>query len=633
MEKQAENHQHLRSGLVKLQDQGSVVLGDLRRSHEMLHRHLAALYLWWREADQEPDWLEEQYKTLDRKFRTVGYGINFGPLLWLVWGNNNGLDNRLVDRYSRAINAIHREFEQRPELYQKDGVAKLADFIKQAGGITELADYGPKTEDPSEEESTGRRGAGAGNDSQDEAASKLELVRLAKSLPDFGDKEIVSYPGYISTTGDQYGLLLVRKTDQGVDVVSRFNDPSMIDALLAKGVRQRFDASVYALRPLLELIQTQCLPISLEGMVQRLIDKTKLPEHGRKVFTAYRRVLYRPMDNEFILSPMNALSGVVSITVPYFPLILEECQHEVFLPTRERNQLEKKLLRNFAFNLYDVERKQSTIPRYPEENSASHALHLRHRTNRNDFLTLTFWPFYDTLPQPQDQVVINPDYVLTPRWKAHMGRDEFRRLNDEFLEKWLASHAQHLTRDPHALLKVTFARDHWEIQFVHRYGQFENTIRVNVYPQEASDEPCTVLFASKDWVPAIQSLAFLPVTLPAVEGQPEEDDEDSIDPDKLDIYGTFLKPFIPDEAANYKGGVSLELDEHVLRIEFDTFVFGGSRHTIYVPTVDADGNRSTLPFMRYHPQIVPDPSKLADDEDNDIEQIADEWPESKGIEP
>ena len=588
--------------------------------------------MWWREANQEPDWLEDQYKTLDRKFRTVSYGINFGPLLWLVWGNNNGLENRLVDRYSRALNAIHREYERRPALYEKDGVAKLANFIKQAGGITELADYGPKTPEPAED-STSYPDLGTSNDSQNPSANESLLLRLAKLLPEYGDKDIVQYPAYFSTTSENYGLLLVRKTDEGVDVFSSINDPKIIDSLLARTVRRRFDASVQSLRPLLELIQTQCLPKSLEGMVKRLIDKAQLPEHGRNVFTAYRRVLYRPVDNEFILSPMNALSGVVSITVPFFPILLEDCQTEVYLPVRERASLEEKLLRNLDFNLYTVERKQHSIPRYPEQNSASHALHLQHYINPNDFLTLTFWPFYDTLPQPQDQVVINPDYVLTPKWKAHMGRDEFRRLNDEFLEKWLASHALHLTRDPHALLKVTFARDHWEIQFVLRDGQFENAIRVNVYPQTVSDDACTVLFASKDWVPAMQSLAILPVTLPVVEGSQEEEDEDSSEADTSDIYDRLFGPFIPEEAANYKGGVSLELDEHVLRIEFDTFVFGGSRHTIYVPTVDSEGNRSTLPFMRYHPQTVPDPSKVEDAEDNDMERLADEWPEAKGIEP
>ena len=313
---------------------------------------------------------------------------------------------------------------------------------------------------------------------------------------------------------------------------------------------------------------------------------------------------------------MNAYSGVVSIVEPFFKFLLEECKNEVFLPVPQRAALESELLRNFEFNLYDVVKQTPFIPKFTEENSASHVVHLRHRVKPNQFVTLSFWPYYSSVKDPQDQVLIDPDYTFTPHWNALVGHHEIKRINDSFLGKWLASFAQHLTRNAHALIKITFMPEGWLFEFVYQNGQFDNFEVVPFDMLEVSDQSTVAHFAPKDLIPALKCLADLPITTAAVEY--------SVQQNSGEIEGTF----IPEEAASYQGGVSFELNEHLLRIKFCTLVFGGSEHTIYVPTVDLEGNRATQPFIRYHPDIIEDPMTSVDNDS----LVEDEWPEAAELE-
>jgi hypothetical protein len=78
--------------LLALRQAGAVVQSDVRRSHQSLHKHLSSIYLWWRDAREIDGYLEAEYEKLGRKFKTVKYGMNYRPLLFLVYGEAGGLD-------------------------------------------------------------------------------------------------------------------------------------------------------------------------------------------------------------------------------------------------------------------------------------------------------------------------------------------------------------------------------------------------------------------------------------------------------------------------------------------------------------------------------------------------------------
>lgn len=326
------------------QETGGVVMAELRAAHKNLYKHLSEIYFWWVEASKQENYLDTEYQKLGRTFRTVSNGINFAPLLLLIYGNNGGLNRNHTDRYSRVLNAIHEEVSKRPKYYAKDGVAKLVAFIEQAGGTTALAGYAPPQDDDDS------RVANTIN-AETAAAEKLAAQNILKQRWMLGEYRIdtqlpVEYTSYFNTTSDDFAVLLVKRTPQGFEIVDVDGNENTVNAALANTLRKRFDLCVFSIRPLLELVYTQCLPLSLEVLAEKLVDVSTLQnDKKRKKITCHRRVLYRAATNEFILSPMNATSGVVSIIKPYFDLLLDGCDKDVYMPYTERNKLETNLRR------------------------------------------------------------------------------------------------------------------------------------------------------------------------------------------------------------------------------------------------------------------------------------------------
>ena len=598
----ANTQDQLNKTLVKLQETGGVVMVDLRAAHKNLYQHLSEIYFWWVKASKQANYLETEYQKLGRKFKTVNYGINFSPLLYLVYGFNNGLNRNYTDRYSRVLNALHKEVTNKPDYYAKDGVAKLANFIDTSGGVTALAGYAPPKDDDDGSEINTINAELA----EQEKLNKQNILKQSWML---GEYRIVTqlpveYPSYFNTTSDDFAVLLVKRTAQGFEIIDADASDETVNTQLNNVLRRRFDLCVFSIRPILELIYTQCLPQSLEGLAEKLVDVTAL-QQGKKTtkVNSHRRVFYRAETREFVLSPMNAKTGVVSIIKPYFDLLLDGCETDVYMPCTERNSIESNLLRTFEFNLYDTELKVTPIPKYPQPNSASHVIHLRHRANSNQFQNISFWSFYSSLEQPQNQLLVRQDYQLKPKWCAHIDKDEIKRVNDVFLNKWLGGHARYINRDTHKMLRFTFANTYIAVEFLNEDGLYVNKQTITLNPIQVSDKTVTVFFRTKDIVPALNCLADLPIIK---KSEPVAID-DLITDDKIDTKATeSYKLTFADIDDGYRGGVRFDLDNNVLRIHFYTDGLAGAEHTIYVPTANPLGTASEAAFYSYAPQVTPD---------------------------
>jgi hypothetical protein len=58
--------------LTALQGDAAAQYPEYRRRHELLWRLLSKMYLWWREASQQGDYLELQYKQKGIRYRSHG---------------------------------------------------------------------------------------------------------------------------------------------------------------------------------------------------------------------------------------------------------------------------------------------------------------------------------------------------------------------------------------------------------------------------------------------------------------------------------------------------------------------------------------------------------------------------------
>lgn len=554
-------------GLSALQVSGAVVLSDVRRSHRSLHEHLSKIYLWWREARLIDGYLGAEYDKLGRTFKKIKYGTNYRPLLFLVYGEGGGLDKNNLPIYNATLNALHTEFERRPKLYEQDAPAKLTTFISNAGGVVELAKTVPADDDDSALPAFDRKKLAALADDINEILLKeAVLCSLGSPLP------MLPIKHYFSLGYKQHSVLLVNKTDRGVGWVSTSTNSKLIQDLLVAEVRHRFDLQHPRVRPLLELLQTQSLPKHLAGLSTALVEKTTLTGYGKQKFDAERRVLYRHETGEFVLSPMNAESGVVSVVKPStqglpHPLqkpMFDNCGHDLLLQPRERASIEVDMLHDFNFNLFDAGPLNS-VKRYPEADTASHVLSFRHRADKSRKFHVPFWPCYESFDKPQYQLLKEPSYKSNALWKAKLSVFWFQQLSDAFLDRWLEKHATQLKRDRQSRLRLVFNEDSLCFEFVYRDGAFENFEEIPLESVASCGGSCVAQFMSKDIVPVLRSVAHMQVN----------------------------------------SRISLKLSADVLRLRFSTIDPGGSEHEILVPTIDAAGQRAKAPFMLYQPTIVP----------------------------
>jgi hypothetical protein len=584
----------VKNQLSELQQKSGIVSSEVRQSNTSLYGLLSELYLWWREANEIEGFLDQEYSLLPRKPKKVNYGTNFGPLMRITFGINN-LPDPKVDVYSRALNAVHREFEKSPKHYEKDGAAKLANFINQSNGLSALAGY-RLGEDPVDE-----GGSILQSPAQKAKNKKLiqeYLLNAARLFNETASLKPLDIGDYFSTDEHDYSLLLVKRTDAEVKWVATKHDKKLIETMLISNYRGRFDATQPAIRPLLELIQTQCLPKHLKKMTKQLIDKSTLVEDGKsKKFKSLRRVMYQHSTGQFVLSPMRADSGVVSL-VKLVGLVLDGCDQDVFLPPVQRAILESRCLREFDFNLYDAG-ESGQFAQYKGDNSASHVLMLEHRILPHARIHLQFWPFYETLPRPIDQVTLNPKYVFKAKWKVGLPHSWFQRFGDEFIDEWFSEQGLYLKRPPQFSLKVTFGLEDITVGFSYKNDEFESEEAVGLDGNTVTGNEVTVLFASKDWAPVMRSISLLGVA----------------------------------------GDVVLAVNDDVMRICFKTGGAGGGEHEIHIPTLDEEGNRSIAPFIRYKPPEVIDEDKEYDSGESDelsnyeAEEVAANWPEAWGVDP
>jgi hypothetical protein len=643
----------IQNKLIELQKTGRIVLADIRKSDHQLYKYLVELTFWLLDAKTEFGYLENEYKSLGyRAPKKVDYGINYRPLLILAFGTD--ISDSQIRTYSITLNKLVTELEENPAGYKKQKIKNLIKFIKNTkGGLDGLvgnkSNKANETENELDEDKFDFIDSEAVDNDlvenqavNDEAVANEIIVNEVKNkelrreallkliawldIHNESDEILVSAyqkaklkEGVEIGTKDKitknFSLILAQHSKNGITHVATNYDETLIGNMLASIMSRRFEVAPKSIRPLFELIQTQCLPQSIADLANKLIDETTLFEGNRKrKYKAHRRVMYRCGTDEFILSPINALSGVVSIVKPFFGLILADCHTDVYMQIEGREELEQKLLRNFEFNLYNVHQfSEPPIPQYPQLDSASHVVHLRHRTIRNKCLNIAFWPFYDTLKQPQDQLVIDDEYVFTPTWHAHIDRNEVKSVYYEFLESWFKTkNDRYLKRDSHHHIQVTFSETGWIFEYIYTYGSYDAIREIPIKSVSSSNNSVTATFKMKDFMPVFKSLADLPIcdvskiNLDDIYNDVFDGDDGVEENDDDEMNFLSFTPYIPAEVANYKGGIELELNDDVLCIKFSTYADGGSEHTIYIPTVNADGERSTKPFKRYFPLTTVD---------------------------
>lgn len=556
----------LHKELFQLQENGSLAWANIRKTNLAFYRHLAEVYFWLLRAEQIPDFLDNQYALLNRKFKAkVKYGTNYGPLLCLVWGSNNCSDSD-ADRHSRALNKMDEEYRSKPQQYQKDGVVRMAQFIENSNGIAGLIDYGKSNADNNDEDDEAAF-AGLTKNSVPESAKQNALFEAAKRFyaANVGAPTL-DFGHALPVTDDELSVILVKKSATGFQLLGTTNDADVIKSIAVTNFKHTFSALPNSISTIVEALRTQCLPPKLFPLQHALIDKAKEKHSDKTAKLSVRRLLFRHSTSDFLLSPVRAQCGVVTIAKPK-AAVMEDVGTDVFLSTRARLALERRAISNYEFNLFAAE-STSNLKAYQHENSASHVLRLQSIADPTDFIHLDFWRSDDTIAIPIPQADIDRAGLVKWDWQHRLPLRWFRQLALDVLDNWFSSHALYIKREPNRICHVELRNGLLAVEFVLKDGQFELRREIPFPTPAVKMATLNAYFLTKDLMPALRSVADF----------------------------------------NIGSEITLDANTELLKIQFST---AAADYVIYVPTANEQGVRYQRSFTSYLPQgaeppVVPD---------------------------
>jgi hypothetical protein len=500
------------------------------QTNEKEYQNISAIYLWWRAASTVAGYLDEAYKaTYSRRVNQDGSdGISFKRLLYLMYGNY-GIDKDSLDRKNRVLNHLHKEYEKNDNLYAKDGVNKLAGYIKTQGGVNGLIESSSQdlnnTANQSSVSSTTNTQSSASNKNILRSANSFQN-RVVSNITDeqrqsalqneaalFFSKHVsthqVSISPPIATNKEGYGLALVKRTASGYSVLGATDSASSIRELMVSAYRKQFAALPLATRCLFELIKTQTLTLNTQKLYDKLAEVSldKHEDKTKKKIT--RRVMYLSKQNILVLSPTYSKSGVVTLA-KLKHVLFEGGANDCFLPPRCRKLIEQRLLSTNDFNLF-APSNDSVIPRFERTGLASHLLRLDNKADAGDFIFVEFWQFEKQMDKACEQLFYVPSAAVDKIGKFSLPQTDVQTLATEHIDKWLASYGDHLTRPANALFKLSINQDGFVLGFDYVNGKFRNHASCNFTTKQAGKFDYSATFLSKDLCLALHSIGDLQV--------------------------------------------------------------------------------------------------------------------------
>lgn len=550
--------------LLKLQADSAAVQTVIAKTNQLEYENLAAIYLWWRAALALPGYLEEAYKpTLVRRVFGENTGeLSFRRLLYLMYGIY-GLDKDSLDRKNRALLGLHAEYEKNHALYAKDGVNKLAGFIKSRGGISSLIGSSANTDaqrassatTSNENVSAGVTGTHAngegtserltascddhshtGGNGSNQAASfitaaganknyrpqpvpkitdAMRVATLAEEAKAFyaqqPSSQLVNINPPLATDKQGYAVAVVKRTANGYEVVSATEGGLDLKEIMVSAYSKRLDAVPYSVRCFLEVLKTQALPAPLLKLYDKLIEVgTEKREDNTKRKSA-RRVAYLAHENSLLLSPTFATSGVVTMAKLHRSPF-EGNAADCFMPTRTRKLLEHRLLAANDVHMFKPQYSEH-VPSFHQPGLCSHLLRLDNKANTADFMFMEFWPFDADMGNANQQLVFVQSLASSQRAvTVDIPQSDFKTLIYDHIRPWLLSYGEHMTRPANKVLQLGMDAAGFTLQFDWVNGAFRNKARSNFAQQLTGSTSVQATCLSKDLCLALNGTADLPLT-------------------------------------------------------------------------------------------------------------------------
>jgi hypothetical protein len=475
---------------------------------------------------------------------------------------------------------VHDEVQNNPAHYALDPVRDIAHFIKTQGGKVGLAGYhaAGKTVAVDEDE----------DDLWDDELPLFNLderelvLTLRDRARDFYSgnthKPSVATPALLHNTGG-YSVVLMHKDGTSVRLVGSSGDQDLVDAALVKTYRDDMTAQPMTVRSVLEPLHLMNTPRSAASAYDRYVPDTQIKDPWSAKSAkrkSQRRLTYRAATDDFLLSYTGLDASVALISKPK-TAVMPKVQGDLFLMMSARQSVERRLLHQAAYNLFEASAKDtfhavaqgfiaaaylSFATRVPVANSDSvSAAQVLAVTENLSHPPLSWIPYYETMGQPLWQTNTEASKFF-PEWAAGISLDWLREFTLAFLEPWILNRGNKSNRASNQTLMLTLdseglTLDHDLEPGVGYAQQITKTLSV-AYSDEAKT---SLRVLTADWLFVMRQLADL----------------------------------------NIVGEVAMRADPHAMVLDFET---DANAMQCWIPACDEQGQRDKTHYIAYTPEMT-----------------------------
>ena len=424
-------------------------------SRQHLYRTLSEAYLYWRDCQQEPDFLEKEYKKANIQSRELGDNkINFRPFVKLVFGLSStaGYANNKASQWATVMRKLDELYTASPIRYEENGEGRLALDIASLGGITNIILEDKEENYPPDEVKLPAKkikdiiGAKL---SDDELAQRGRILLSGKSAAAIG---VANPTASIRADGDSFvGLIGRRETDGTITLLGSTNDAEAINALAKHATKRNYYLLPKNLRQIAEVLSVPLFPygskpkskeaeraweqrIYYDQLGKYIVKGKKAGDKDTKVpIGTPRRLLIRGKQKDIIYSNMRMDCCVVIRCEPVVSLASKSMN--IYLKTEERKHIDNAIsngelelmtaIPNSKLNPVTGALHDFTLQISNQFNSRSHILHFYEQGRANNSATTNHQGDFNWA-------------AFKATWKTKIDINWLVKLRAEFLDEWFS---------------------------------------------------------------------------------------------------------------------------------------------------------------------------------------------------
>ena len=333
-------------------------------SRQKLYGTLAHTYVTWRELQQNPKWLETQYKKANIDYRNTENKINFRPFIRLVFNitETKGYYNNKIYHWQEVLRKLDEYYISDERRYKENAANKLKSLIDDLGGISKIVEKAAIGKDKTSDES--------GNETETKKSDAKKKAALTQTQAELAKKSVSEFSSAVNGIGsakievavrtDNNNLVALigrKEADGSITVLGSTNSSDAMNAVALGARAHNYAEMAPSLKQITEMVVTQMFPRgsmptskaaqkawreriyydTTDILVSQSVNKKDAAKAAK--MTNPRRLLIRGKQGDILLSSMRSDVGAVTRCVPNQSLLPKHIN--AYMKTNERGIIEQ----------------------------------------------------------------------------------------------------------------------------------------------------------------------------------------------------------------------------------------------------------------------------------------------------